>query len=389
MRRRTVLQFPGFEPLDAAAHHRRYGRAAEQSARVWDLGLTVGPLLPAGGQDAGTLAVAAFDVACRSANCATDSRIHIFDHDALVRHFNGRSLTARLLGGFRSGGRVVLQGGMTAYFRHAWRFGLFFVFPFLFTALALMLALLFAALPLLAGFSPWTLLASLPAALILFALLFPRLSARLHVLHLLADWQLAVAVAALDDATVRLWIEERVAAARQALQQESDEVVISAHSMGASLAAHVLGTLIEREPALLDGRRVVFVGLGGALLQCALLKSATRLRAHVGRIAAAPGVTWFEVQCLTDAIHFYRAPLVALCGHPGLAQPRLVFIRLRQMLEATRYRRIRLNFLRVHRQYVLAADRPAPFDFTLMTAGPLPAADFARFSQSRLPQLGC
>ena len=67
----------------------------------------------------------------------------------------------------------------------------------------------------------------------------------------------------------------------------------------------------------------------------------------------------------------------ALAGHGDAPQPPIVFIRLKHMLSPERYGRIKRDFLRVHRQYVLDADVRAPFDFTMMTAGPLPAASFA------------
>jgi hypothetical protein len=57
------------------------------------------------------------------------------------------------------------------------------------------------------------------------------------------------------------------------------------------------------------------------------------------------------------------------------------------MLTKEHYRKIRRDFLRVHRQYVLGPDLRAAFDFTLMTAGPLPAAAFAHFTQERPAQL--
>jgi hypothetical protein len=46
------------------------------------------------------------------------------------------------------------------------------------------------------------------------------------------------------------------------------------------------------------------------------------------------------------------------------------------MMTREHYRKIRRDFLRVHRQYVLGPDRQASFDFTLMTAGPLSVSDF-------------
>ena len=53
------------------------------------------------------------------------------------------------------------------------------------------------------------------------------------------------------------------------------------------------------------------------------------------------------------------------------------FIRVKAMISADRYKRIKYDFLRIHRQYVLDCERQSNFDFTLMTAGPLPASRFA------------
>jgi len=57
------------------------------------------------------------------------------------------------------------------------------------------------------------------------------------------------------------------------------------------------------------------------------------------------------------------------------------------MLTAKHYAKIKRDFLRVHRQYVLGPDVRAFFDFTLMTSGPLPASRFAEFSPKNLPEL--
>ncbi|WP_409334020.1 hypothetical protein, partial [Staphylococcus aureus] len=41
---RLVLYFPGFDPLDAAAHHLRYQRAAALAGKTWAVDYAVGPL---------------------------------------------------------------------------------------------------------------------------------------------------------------------------------------------------------------------------------------------------------------------------------------------------------------------------------------------------------
>ncbi|WP_443216578.1 hypothetical protein [Rhizobium sp. Leaf341] len=388
VRKRIVLHFPGFEPLNAQAHQARYARAAAQSARVWNLPFQVGPLVDGA-------PIPFFDVSAAHAGAddaaGTKSRIFVFDHQALVALLTDKPFHRRLLAGYASAARVVWQGGLVGYFRHAWRFGLFFVFPFLLVALACLACLGLALTPLVAGLPGWNLVWSLPVSVAVFRYgLMPR-TERFHTLHLFADWELAVAMAAVDRADINLWLERAIASARAVLMEARDagcdEVLVTSHSMGSTVAAHVIGALLEREPALMQEHRLTFVTLGGAILQCALLRSADRLRVRVGLLAQTAGIDWLDVQCLTDSIHFYKAPVVACSGHPRARQAQIVTIRLKHILSAERYARIKHDFLRVHRQYVLGPDRRSSFDFTLMTAGPLPAFDFATFSQATLPPI--
>lgn len=378
--KRVVLHFPGFEPLDAQAHRARYERSAKQSAAVWNYNISTGELAQKGG-------ACSFTVDAQGADWRTQSSIHILDHDDLVGTLRNKSFFLRLAHGFLSAARVALDGGMAGYFRHAWRFGLFFIFPFLLMALGLLISLSVAMLPYGLALSAWHFLWSVPAAIAFFTRIFLPLAERLHTLHLFADWELAVAFARMDRADFNQWLDRCAEAARAALSEEAEEYVISSHSMGSNVAAHVIGMLMEREPELFKGKRIVFATLGGAILQCALLRPAAILRSRVGLIASCKEIFWLDVHCLTDAIHFYKAPVVALTGHADAPQAKIVFIRIRQMLTSERYRKIKRDFLRVHRQYILGPDLRAPFDFTLLTAGPLPAASFATFTPANMPSL--
>ncbi|MET0747750.1 MAG: hypothetical protein ABWY49_06140 [Rhizobium sp.] len=378
--KRVVLHFPGFEPLDAAAHRARYGRSARQSSAVWGYTADVGDL-----QSLGTAPF--FDVRGRGVTWATESRVHIVDHNDLVAMLNGRSLPTRLASGYLAALRVAVGGGMMGYFRHAWRFGLFFIVPFLLVFAGALLSLLIALAPHDAGLSVWSLVASVPLAVLFFLFVFLPLAERLHTLHLFSDWEMAVAMAGLNGLNATAWIDRCAASVRAALNEPADEYLISSHSMGSSVAAHVIGLLLEREPGLFDGKRVVFATLGSAILQCAFLRSAKVLRSRVGLIADCPQIAWIDVQCLTDAIHFYKAEVVALCGHLASPQATIMRIRFKTMLSDVHYKKIRGDFLRVHRQYVLGPDLKSTFDFTLMTAGPLPASDFPHFTPKKLPVL--
>ncbi|KQT47585.1 hypothetical protein ASG43_10940 [Aureimonas sp. Leaf454] len=369
VRRRLVLHFPGFEALDAEAHRRRYERSARQSGPVYGLDIEVGALRTDG-------APPFFDVVGRSDGAQTESRILVFAYDDLITRALRGSTLSRLLRGYGSAIGVVAEGGLGGYIRHGWRFALFFAYPFLLATLAILLCLALAALPMALGGSPWHGLWSAPLAAAVFQGILVPVSRRYHILHLFADWELAVAIARGRDPALVAWQAAARDALRRALAGDHDEIVVTSHSMGSSMAVLVLGGLLEADPAALAGRRVTFLTLGGAVLQSALLRSAHRLRGHVGRLAEAREVDWIEIQCLTDAVNFYRSRVVAAAGHRTSPAARIVLIRMKRMLTPEHYRRIRRDALRVHRQYVLGSDRRSSFDFSVLTAGPTPASDF-------------
>lgn len=379
--RRIVLHFPGFEPLDAQAHRDRYARAAACSAATWSIRIDAGPL------EKGPLGMS-FRVDAAGPDWRTECRIHLFDHDDLAGALKSKPLLSRLLGGYCAAARVAWHGGLVGYFRHAWRYGAFFVFPFVLIALGLAATLIVASGPFLLGWPAWNLLWSAPLALLAFLKLFLPAVERIHALHLFAHWQLALPLVHLDDAGVNLLLDKYLVAARAALEGPADEYLVTSHSMGSAFAAHVVGTLVEQEPDIFVGKRVVFASLGSTLLQCALLGPAQVLRRRVGAIARCRAIFWLDVQCLSDIVHFYKAKVVSACGFPLLPQARVLMIRFRYMLRQDHYETIKYDLLRMHRQYVLGTEQRAPFDFALMTAGPLPAEEFAGFAADRFAPIG-
>lgn len=379
--RRVTVLFTGFEPLDAAAHQARFARTVAQSGKLWGFEARTGAL-------AGPAEHPHFDVEASGPGWHTDSRIFILDHNQLAARMRKEPLWSQILRGYRAFFATIAAGGLTGYFRWAWRFGIFFVFPFVLMALGFLLAGAVALMPWLAGLSSLHLLWSVPVGALVFLKGFLPWSRRFHTLHLFANWRLANNLARLDDDVVNARLAACEDGLRAALAEPADEYLIASHSMGSNLAAHALGALLSRDPNLLDGKRVVFATFGGAVLQCGLLRPATTLREHAGRILHAPQITWFEVQSLTDPVHFYKVPVARALGHPDAPAPTLLFFRVKRVLNREHYRRVRKDSLRVHRQYVLGADMRGPYDFGLLVAGPLPAASFVRHSQSRLPPIG-
>ncbi|WP_431322360.1 hypothetical protein [Rhizobium sp. YTU87027] len=378
--KRVVLHFPGFEPLDGRAHSARYERSAKQSAAVWDFSVLTSE--PEYGADS-----TRFKVKASADGWETNSQIHVFDHNALVEKLRVGGRATQIVRGFQSAFQVVAYGGMAGYFRHAWRFGLFFIFPFLMMILGFALSTTIAVIPIGMELPAFHLLWSVALALCFFVFAFLPFAERFYTLHLFADWRMAIALARMSDSQFNQWLDRRAEAARAALSEAADEYVISSHSMGSSVAAHVIGMVLERDPNILSGKRVIFATLGSAILQCALLRPAELLRSRVGLIARCASVSWLDVQCLTDAIHFYKVPVVAVCGQRDARPAKMIFIRVKQMLTVEHYRKIKKDFLRVHRQYVLGPDLQASFDFTLLTAGPRSGIVFAESGYSKMPGL--
>lgn len=375
--KRVVVHFSGFEPLSAEDHYGRYQRSAAQAGKVWDSNFSVQPLE---GQ--------AFSVLGAGRGWSTHSRIHLFHHNGLIRSLRDCGTLTEIFRGFLAFFTAAFaEGGLLAFLRTAWRFAAFFVFPFLYMAACILVSVLVGLVPILLGLPLLHLVWSLPLGAILFRGVLVPFAERLHTRALFANWQMAIKVARENDPEFNDWVDRHVEALRSAFEEPADEYVITSHSMGSNLAVQVVGRVLEEDPAFFRGRAVIFATLGGAALQCALLRSAAGMRQRVRLIAECSDIEWVDVQSLTDIINFYKANVPEACGHADVRQPRHIRLRFRNVLSDDHYRRIKRDFLRVHRQYVLGPSRRGNFDFTLFTAGPFAALEFTGFTSEALPDL--
>jgi hypothetical protein len=86
-------------------------------------------------------------------------------------------------------------------------------------------------------------------------------------------------------------------------------------------------------------------------------------------------VQWVDYQARADPISFYRVdPLDgSRVEFPhSHRKPIIRMVRIRNMLEPQTYRRIRFRFMRIHHQLVMANELRSPYDFYMMTCGPIP-----------------
>jgi hypothetical protein len=358
IRRRLVLHVPGYEPLSAAAQHRRLGRTLRRSAEAWGLAGETGPA-----QGAADPAVLSFPARLAGPDWETEAEIRILAWDDLIARDLAVPLPLRILRGGAALARLLADGTLGRYGRAHWRYLLFVALPVAMLAGALLAGLL-AGLAL-GGWGGLALGLAVALGLILLA------DRRAHLGHLFADWSFARDLASGTRPEIAARVARfagEIAAARRA--REVDEVVLTGHSLGMVLLAQALAEALARDPdPPRPAPRLALVGLGSSLLKVALMPQAAALRAAVERIAAEPGLAWMEYTSRRDLVSFHRADPVAVLGLPGRG-PQMERIHPRAMLDPAAWRRVRLSMLRAHRIYVTGHARRYFYDWGLLACGP-------------------
>jgi pimeloyl-ACP methyl ester carboxylesterase len=177
---------------------------------------------------------------------------------------------------------------------------------------------------------------------------------------------------------------------------QDDEVLLVGHSSGTMLAVSVLANVLRRD--LRGGARVQsrvqssvegggpvvsLLTLGQCMPMLACLPQAHAFRDDLQMLARAPGIDWLDFSAPPDACCFPLVDPVAACGLREAAQsadrPKLLSPKFADMFDAPDYRALRQDRFRLHFQYLMAAGKPAPYDYFAITAAAMTLA--SRFSQ--------
>jgi hypothetical protein len=352
--RRLVLLFPGFEPLDAEAHYHRFVRGAEQTAKVWGVDISTGPLERPGD-------LASFEIVSQG----TQTEFVICDLAPLVQVMSGRSCAARIARGLFAQLSFIFNGTLFSYMRTSWRYGLFFLYPLIMLAVILAISLLAAKVggPLL--------------GIVQFAFLLWLICKHAHFLLMMDLWHYAKVLASGRTGKELTLTKQLVDASERAVRERDvagglDEIIVSGHSIGAALAVE----LADRLRASAIKTPVHVLTLGSGLLQVALHPKAARFRDMAKRLLQT-GAHWLDVQALIDPINFLHSNLDKSYA---ITAPnyREIIIRMRHVLSDATYRRIKFNLFRVHRQFVLPVEMKQRYSFHKIMSGPVPFADIVR-----------
>ena len=367
--RRLVIHIGGYDPMTPDDMHRRFARELRRFETAWSCTAETGAAwIGPGGAD--------WDVVTSGPNWTVRTEMRFMRWDDVMAQEAARPFWARFALGVGAFADFVAGGAFAGYLRHAWRYALFFLYPFVLIATLLgIAAALGSATRLLSGSALAGWIVGLAAAPALIALAAERLSLN----HLLDDWIFSRRYLRHGDPVLGLRLDGLATdIVAMAASREVDEIVVLGHSLGAVLAVDLLDRVFKTRPDLgQDGPAIVLVTVGSSIPKIGLHRAATRLRGSLDRIAGAPGLFWVEYQALTDAMNFYKTNPVRLLGSRADG-PLVRTVRISRMLERPYYRRIKRNFFRVHNQFVSGNDRRYAYDYFMLLCGPVPVERQAR-----------
>jgi hypothetical protein len=374
--KRYFFHISGFDPYDPAAQHRRFVREASQFGGTWNVAAHASALQRSAASEN------RWTVTTQAPGWQVATEYELLDWSDIVREELRRSSVGKLRGGLSAFADLVLSGTAWRYFTANWRYGMFFLVPFLniflFTAVAILaagfagavVATVLRSLILAAG-----VMAAVAAAA--FAGLMRWLGERWRVGQALADWIFARdymlgrhhgMTARIDDFAARV-----IACARRA---DVDEIVICGHSLGATVAVDVLARAFDRDPALgRHGPKLCLLTVGATIPKLALHPRGAWLRAQAQRLASEPSLVWTEYQARDDFISFHKfdpARLARVDDVPRPGGPVIHRVQIHNMLSKKTLRRLRFKYMRLHYQFVMANERRTVYDYFMLICGPAP-----------------
>ena len=385
--KRLVFVFPGFEPMPITAHMDRFARAAARTAPLWDTRLAIEPTDRRAETEAAThRGVLRAELTGHGWRTHTD--LVFCDWSDLILAYAGRSSLRRLFSGLAGLGDFLVTGTVVRYARVSWRYLFFYLFPLAVLAGTLfggwIIGGLVAALAPLPG--PAGLLVAVLAGLATAWALLLYANRRLHVLTAMDDWAMARDFCRDRNPAITRRIDAHAEAMRHAVAgTEADEIVIAAHSLGASLAVLALDRALAA--GLRRDRPLQVLTVGSSLMKTALHPAAGAQRRAVREIVVTHAVPWIDVQGLSDPINFYRSDPARSLGIREGEAPTVVRIRFKRLVTTATYRRIKRDFFRLHRQFVLAVERRSAYSFHMLLLGPRPLVDYGRLETVDLPPL--
>ncbi|MDD9910360.1 MAG: alpha/beta fold hydrolase [Ahrensia sp.] len=372
VQRRAVFFIGGYDPKSADAFFARHDRETGRFEALWDVEVDQTAITKV----TDDITRASYETRGDGWTCHTDLLFLTLD-DVVLADFDKPFLT-RLARYLRSFADYMISGTAFSFARHAWRFFGYFLYPFVMLLLAFLVSLGVGYMICRSGVSLYWL--SAPVIFLAAFSAFVQLGGkRYHVLHLMDLWSfssdfLHARRADMDEKLGR--VAETIIAASNSDAYE--EIVLVGHSTGGALMLDAAGRAFERS----DGTaRFSILTVGSTALKIGLHPAAGWFRKRLNEMLNSRSIAWFDYQCLTDIINFYRVDPAHLMGVESWEAVTVRAIRIREMVDKATYARMRGNFFRTHYQFVFGNTKPYHYDFPAICFGPHELGDRAKLAR--------
>jgi hypothetical protein len=382
--RRQVIHIGGFDPVEPDRLNHRLLSGLGKFGPLWNVAATASaPELSADGR------VMTWRVETTGPNWSTETRYTVLRWDDLIAPYMAKPWWRKMIDGYAALFHFLVSGTIWRYFVANPRYGMFVLYPFLlliaFAALSVLTAGAIAGTDL-----PLAALAGIVVGIGLFVFLLRWAGSFFHLYFALADWcfaaELVKGKAEGLSQCLDQFADEVVARVGEA---RDDEIVLSGVSFGAVMMAEALARALTRDPDLCRrGPAVAFLTIGSSILKIGLHPGAVDLKAAVSRVAREPSLFWIEYQSKVDPINFFKTDPVAMMGLPPTGKPIVKTMRLRETMTPEEYRFLKVNFLRLHRQFAMPNSRRYHYDFYLICFGPMPLAERVLLGEKAAAAIG-
>jgi hypothetical protein len=374
---RHIIYVQGYDPRGLAQYYRMFRTELRKFARLYQLGATISrPVSAADGE------TASWTIQTKGSDWDTHTSYDFLRWEDLIQRDLKWPIWRTVGLAMAIYWRLVFSGTFARFWRAHWRFATFISYPhfLLFNEAIWSLAIAWGLKAGLAalGVPGYLSLAAAAAAFVaVLGALLKYSENQTYLLYLLSDtiftWQFSHRARPEWDQRIDRFARHLV---NVASTSDAQEIVVVGHSSGSFLGAEILARSLELDPGLgRHGPRIVLLTIGGNLPIVGFHAAAQDFRDHLRRLAIEPSIDWIDCQSRKDVMNFH--PFDPIAGH-GIEvgalrrNPTIVPVRFRDIIKPEHYNRFRWKFFRVHFQFVMANERPHPYDFFMIVCGPVP-----------------
>ena len=376
--RRRVFYIPGYDPIHPRRYRELYRKEGAAQAAMSGYDIALRPKTTSGPYG--------WHVTAQIDGQGVETDIDVLVWSDIVRDSMSNSIPATYLSLIRTASVYVFTGALFRLMRLRKGPVIAALYPVMFLLLQLLIAL---GLSWLGGWAlthgiarvapSWAALGWLIAPLCFIAVLnwFKRRDNKLFAYYLMHDYSFSARYLGANPKALEQRISTFADTIADALQSDTDEVLVIGHSSGAHLAISILSDLIRAGRVPADGPTLSFLSLGQVVPMVSFLPRATRLRADLAFLSTTDALTWVDVTAPGDGCAFALCDPVAVTGvaPEGQKWPLVLSAAFTQTLSPERWQELRWRFFRLHFQYLCAFDRPDHYDYFRITAGPLSLAE--------------